>query len=144
MKKTMKIDPETIRIIGVVECPVKEPLGPEAFDGIQSVIRVFPEFEEGLYRIEAQKYIEVLFYFHKSEGYKLITKTWSGEVRGVFASRSPHRPTMIGATMAYLDKREGNRLFVHGLDAIDGTPVLDIKPADRYFTKDEKKIIKPT
>ena len=141
MKKREIQDLSAIHIIGIVESPVKEPLGPDAFDGVQSVIRIYPEYEEGLYRIEEQNYIEVLFYFHQSKGYKLVTKTWSGEVRGVFASRSPHRPTMIGATMVYLEKREGNRLFVRGLDAIDGTPVLDIKPADRYFSDEERKII---
>jgi len=141
MKKKEIQDLSAMHIIGIVESPVKEPLGPDAFDGVRSVIRIYPEYEEGLYRIEEQKYIEVLFYFHHSKGYKLVTKTWSGEIRGVFASRSPHRPTMIGATMVYLEKREGNRLFVRGLDAIDGTPVLDIKPADRYFSDEGKKII---
>ncbi|NOY37881.1 MAG: SAM-dependent methyltransferase [Chlorobi bacterium] len=141
MSETKDIDISGITVIGEVESPVKEPLGPEAFDGVRSVIRIFPEFEEGLFRIEEKKYIEVIFFFHKSKGYRLRLTTYSGELKGVFASRSPHRPTMIGATMVYLEKRDGCLLYVKGLDAIDGTPVLDIKPSDRCFSSTEKDII---
>jgi len=130
-----------VRIIGRVENPVKEPAGTEVFSGITSVITVFPEFVEGLYRIEEQEFMEILFYFHQSEGYDLRTKVYSGETKGVFASRSPHRPSGIGVTTVRLEKRIGNKLMVKGLDAIDGTPVLDIKPA-HYFSAEEKEIIR--
>ncbi len=131
-----------VQIIGRVENRVKEPEGPEAFSGITSVIRVLPEYAEGLYRIEENEYLDILFYFHRSQGYQLRTKVYSGETKGVFASRSPHRPTGIGVTTVKLEKRDGNSLLVKGLDAIDGTPVLDIKPAVNYFSAEEKEIIR--
>ncbi len=131
-----------IRVIGVVENRVKKPLGQEAFSGEVSVITVFPEFSEGLYRIEEHRYLDILFHFHLEKGYSLRDHHFSGEEVGVFASRSPRRPTGIGVTTVRLEKRMGNRLLVRGLDAVDGTPVLDIKPSVNIFNEEEKRIIK--
>ena len=131
----------SVRVIGRVENRVKEPEGPEVFSGIISVITVFPEYVEGLYRIEEEEFLDILFYFHRAEGYELRTQVYSGETKGVFASRSPHRPSAIGVATVRLEKRMGNRLLVRGLDAIDGTPVLDIKPSVNYFTEEEREVI---
>jgi tRNA (adenine37-N6)-methyltransferase len=71
----------------------------------------------------------VLFYFSKSQGYNLTQdRRYDGNVSGVFTSRSPYRPNGIGLTIVELLKVGGNVLFIKGLDAINGTPVLDIKP----------------
>ena len=78
----------------------------------------------------------IFFYFSKSKGYELIhRRRYDGKISGVFASRSPHRPNGIGLTIVELLKVEGNVLHVKGLDAINGTPVLDIKP---YIEKIEE------
>ncbi len=130
-----------VRVIGKVENRVKEPLGQEAFSGEISVITVYPEYAAGLYRIEENEYLDILFHFHLAGGFSLHTKVFSGEEKGVFASRSPHRPSGIGLTTVRLEKRVGNRLLVRGLDAVDGTPVLDIKPSVSHFTDEEKAII---
>jgi len=90
---------------------------------------VFKEFEEGLQDIEGFSHIIVIYWFHKSQGYHLLVKTpWDDKPHGVFATRSPHRPCPLGLTVSELLGREKNILKVKGLDAIDGTPVLDIKP----------------
>jgi tRNA (adenine37-N6)-methyltransferase len=112
-----------------------EPIGVvrSVSDGI-AIIEVFPDFAEGLYRIEELREVQVLFLFDRSEGYDLKVHP-QGDVRnplvGVFASRSPRRPNPIGSTVVILRKVSGNMLEVEGLDAWEGTPVLDIKPEGR-------------
>jgi formylmethanofuran dehydrogenase subunit E len=93
----------------------------------ESLITLNPEYQDGLYGIEEYQYLDIIFYFHRSSGYKLIGPRRYG-VKGVFACHSPRRPVPIGLTTVELLQVDGNRLLVRGLDAIDETPVLDIKP----------------
>lgn len=94
-----------------------------------SQIEVFEEFEEGLKDIEGFSHIIIIFWLHKSHGFRLMVKTpWDDVLHGLFATRSPNRPCPIGLTVAELIARQNNILEVKGLDAIDGTPLLDIKP----------------
>lgn len=95
------------------------------------------ELAKGLCRIEDFQKLYVLFYFSRSEGFNLIQRRrYDNEMAGVFASRSPYRPNKIGLTLVELLKVEENILYVKGLDAINGTPVLDIKP---YIKESEEK-----
>jgi len=94
----------------------------------RSTIVINEEYEDGLYRIEDSEYLQVIFYFDRSQGYELIAERRKGGVRGVFASRTPGRPSPIGVTVVELVQRRGRELEVKGLDALDGTPVIDIKP----------------
>jgi tRNA-Thr(GGU) m(6)t(6)A37 methyltransferase TsaA len=107
-----------------------------------SQIEVFKEFEEGLKDIEGFSHIIVIYWFHKSQGYHLLVRTpWDESLHGLFTTRSPHRPCPLGLTVAELLAREKNVLKVKGLDTIDGTPLLDIKP---YVPSiDEKSVVKP-
>jgi formylmethanofuran dehydrogenase subunit E len=91
-----------------------------------------PQYQEALLNIGECRYIEVFFYLDrlKDEPAALSGKTRSGLERGVFASRSPRRPNRIGATTVRLLEVNGNELTVEGLDALDNTPVLDIKCCD--------------
>lgn len=94
-----------------------------------SHVELFKEFEEGLKDIEGFSHIIVIYWFHKSKGYHLIVKTpWDTTPHGLFATRSPNRPCPLGLCVAELVGREENILKVKGLDALDGTPLLDIKP----------------
>jgi tRNA-Thr(GGU) m(6)t(6)A37 methyltransferase TsaA len=94
-----------------------------------SQIEVFKEFEEGLKDIEGFSHIVVIFWFHQSHGCHLLVKTpWDDVLHGLFATRSPHRPCPLGLTVVELTSRNANTLQVRGLDATDGTPLLDIKP----------------
>jgi len=104
---------------------------------------IFKEFEEGLQDIEGFSHIIVIYWFHKSEGYHLLIKTpcWDDKLHGLFATRSPHRPCPLGLTVVELVAREKNILEVKGTDAIDGTPLLDIKPYVPLI--DERPVARP-
>ena len=84
---------------------------------------------------------QLVFWFHKSEGFNLLVKTpWDDVLHGLFATRSPHRPCPLGLTIVELVSMQDNILKVKGLDAIDGTPLLDIKP---YIPSiDERSVVK--
>jgi len=112
---------------------------------IISVIELDSSFtEEALLQIEKFSHAEIIFYFHLVEDSKIETgarhprnnKNWDRV--GIFAQRGKNRPNRLGATIVKIIKREGTRLFVQGLDAIDGTPVLDIKPVMKEFLPLEK------
>ncbi|MDZ7633509.1 MAG: SAM-dependent methyltransferase [Bacteroidales bacterium] len=119
-----------INIIGYVHNEW-ESAGPGDADMIKesiSTIEVREEYADALFRIEKYGELNIIFYFDRSEGYELRTVTRSGEVRGVFACCTPRRPSMIGLTKVKLLRVDGNLLTVTGLDALNNTPVLDIKP----------------
>lgn len=125
----------TIEPIATVKNELKNAEFVKQPEKIISEIVLHKEYAKGLYRIEDQRYIDIVFHFNRAGDYNLITKIFSGETRGVFASRSPYRPNGLGVTTAKLLKLENNILTVSGLDALDGTPVLDIKPSDFAFIK---------
>ena len=105
-----------------------KPFEADAIKSSISTIVVKKEYADGLYKIENFRELNVLFYFDRSLGYELRTSTRSGDFRGVFACCSPRRPSLIGLTTVELLKVDENVLTVTGLDAINNTPVLDIKP----------------
>ena len=101
-------------------------------------VELFKEFEEGLKDIEGFSHIILIYYFHKSRGYHLLVKTpWDVKLHGLFTTRSPNRPCPLGLCVVELVAREKNILKVKGLDAIDGTPLLDIKP---YIPSIDEKV----
>lgn len=120
--------------IGIIHSPYSPELGAPRQGGLapdtESTIVVDAEYAAGLQDIEAFKYIIVLYAFNRSNGWKpIVYPPWEdAKPRGVFASRSPRRPNPIGMTVVRLVRREGATLYVKGLDAFDGTPVLDLKP----------------
>lgn len=106
------------------------------FDSIRGDIEIFEEYAEGLEDTEGFSHLIVIFAFHLSEGYRLHTKPLLDDVlRGVFSTRSPHRPNPIGLTIVRVLERRGRVIRVAGVDMIEGTPVLDIKP---YTPRDRK------
>ncbi len=117
--------------IGVVRSPVK---GKESrdFESVVSTVVVKDEFAEALDGVEEFSHIVVLFWFHLSESPSSLRvhprRDTTNPLKGIFATCSPVRPNPIGMTVVRLLERRGNELRVQGLDAIDGTPVLDIKP----------------
>jgi formylmethanofuran dehydrogenase subunit E len=114
--------------IGTVRSDFDEPGDPDEMRDRESVIVVEEAFADGLYRIEDSDYLVVLFYLHESGEYTLRGPRRYGVERGTFACRSPHRPSPLGSTTVKLLERDGLELRVTNLDAIDGTPVLDVKP----------------
>jgi len=118
--------------IGLIHSPYKD-RGEAPYQGCRSdkisQIEVFNEFEEGLQDIEGFSHIIVIYWLHKSEGYHLLVKTpWDDIRHGLFTTRSPHRPCPLALSVVELVARDRNILKVKGLDAIDGSPLLDIKP----------------
>ncbi len=100
----------------------------------EGTVEIFPDFAEGLLEIESFSHLMIFFVFHQSsqKPLKVIPPTQEKE-RGVFSSRSPHRPNAIGILTVELLRREGNSLYIKGVDVLDGTPVLDIKPYLLHF-----------
>ena len=93
------------------------------------MLKVLPEFEPGLTDIEGFSHLIVLWEFDRAQGFELLGAPPSdNRPHGVFATRSPRRPNPIGLTIVELRRRQGSELHVGGVDMLDGTPILDIKP----------------
>jgi len=119
------------RAIGYVENEFQERTKPDVLSASLSRIVLAPDFVSGLSGLERGMKVLVVFVFHRAEGYELLQHPRgdrSRPKRGVFALRSPNRPNPIGVTDVELLAIEENVLTVRGLDAIDGTPLLDLKP----------------
>jgi tRNA-Thr(GGU) m(6)t(6)A37 methyltransferase TsaA len=122
-----------MRPIGRVQSPYQDssaiPKGLGAKHTAEGVLEVAPEFAGGLLDIEGFSHLYVIWMFDRSEGFELVGQPPSdNRPHGVFATRSPYRPNPIGLTVVELIRRDGHRLHVRGIDMLDGTPVLDIKP----------------
>jgi tRNA-Thr(GGU) m(6)t(6)A37 methyltransferase TsaA len=119
--------------IGFVRSPYKEtkdvPKGLGAKHEAEGKLEILPEFEQGLTDIDGFSHLIVLWEFDRSQGFELVgTPPCDDRPHGVFATRSPRRPNPIGLTAVELLRREGRMLHVRGVDMLDGTPILDIKP----------------
>jgi tRNA-Thr(GGU) m(6)t(6)A37 methyltransferase TsaA len=123
----------TSRPIGFVSSPYKDasevPKGLGAKHRAEGVLNILSEFEPGLTDIEGFSHLIIIWEFDRSEGFQLTASPPSdNRAHGVFATRSPLRPNPIALTTVELLRREGAELHVRGVDMLDGTPILDIKP----------------
>jgi tRNA-Thr(GGU) m(6)t(6)A37 methyltransferase TsaA len=123
----------TSRPIGFVTGPYKNtgeiPKGLGAKHQADGILNILPEFEPGLTDIEGFSHLIILWEFDRSPGCELLAAPPAdNRPHGVFATRSPRRPNPIGITIVELLRRAGTELNVRGLDMLDGTPILDIKP----------------
>jgi tRNA (adenine37-N6)-methyltransferase len=119
--------------IGYVKSPFTKtqdvPRGLGAKHDTEGALEILAEFEPGLTDIEGFSHLIVLWVFDRSGGYELLgTPPSDNRQHGVFATRSPYRPNPIGLTVVELLRREGSRLQIRGVDMLEGTPILDIKP----------------
>jgi len=122
-----------MRPIGYIHSPYQEtpqiPKGLGAKHEAEGTLRLLAEFEPGLQDIEGFSHLIIVWVFHRAEAYELVGATpVDGKPHGVFSTRSPRRPNSIGLTTVELLRREGSCLHLRGVDMLDGTPVLDIKP----------------
>jgi tRNA-Thr(GGU) m(6)t(6)A37 methyltransferase TsaA len=127
---TMRI---TLKSIGEVRSPYHDvtaiPKGLGAQHGAEGVLELRSELEPGLADIEGFSHLYVVWCFHRVDRVELTAHPPSDDrPHGVFATRSPRRPNPIGLTVVELLRRDGSNLHVRGLDMLDGTPILDIKP----------------
>lgn len=123
----------TSQPIGHVSSPYKDtsavPKGLGAQHEAEGVLKILPEYEAGLTDIEGLSHLFVIWEFDRAQGFDLVgTPPCDNRPHGVFATRSPRRPNPIGLTVVELLSREGCDLHVRGVDMLDGTPILDIKP----------------
>jgi tRNA-Thr(GGU) m(6)t(6)A37 methyltransferase TsaA len=126
-------DTFALRPIGFVSSPYKHtteiPKGLGAKHEAEGALHLLPEFELGLTDIEGFSHLIVIWAFDRSKGFELLGQPPSdNRSHGVFATRSPRRPNPIGLTVVELLSRRGPVLHVRGVDMLEGTPILDIKP----------------
>lgn len=121
-----------MRPIGLIHSPFAEP-GEAPIQAARSravgKVEIYPEFAEGLDGVDGFSHIFLLYVFHRSSGYSLSVKPFlDDQQHGLFATRHPSRPNPIGLSVVRLIARQDNFLTIEGVDVLDGTPLLDIKP----------------
>lgn len=119
--------------IGYVKSPYRDtkeiPKGLGVKHEAEGVLEILAKYEAGLTDVEGFSHIFVLWVFDRSEGYELVGKPpIDTGPHGVFATRSPRRPNPIGLTVVQVLRREGSSVYVRGVDMLDATPILDLKP----------------
>jgi tRNA-Thr(GGU) m(6)t(6)A37 methyltransferase TsaA len=132
--QSLLVDP-----IGVIHTPFADrasaPRQPGVGDAAPGTIELYRghNYHHALEDLESWRYIWVIFWFHLNQGWRpKVRPPRSGSKKGLFATRSPHRPNPIGLSVVELLKVEGHTLHVKGVDMVDGSPVLDLKPYVPY------------
>ncbi len=119
--------------IGAIHSPFQGtegmPIQPAGARDVSGTVEVMPEYERGLADLAGFSHIILLYWFHLSQGYSLIvTPFLDDQPRGLFATRAPRRPNPLGLSVVRLVGISGCRLEIQGVDVVDGTPLLDLKP----------------
>ena len=125
--------PITLEPIGIIHTPFKAregmPIQPTGAKGIPGQIEVNEEFVPGLADLDGFSHIILIYHFHKSTGFDLLTRPFLDNTpRGVFATRAPKRPNPIGLSVVRVLKIAKNIIYIENVDILDETPLLDIKP----------------
>lgn len=123
----------TFSPIGVIHTPFQDPqdmpIQPAGGMNVQGRVEVFPKFQNGLADLDGFSHVILLFHLHQSRGFQLqVVPFMDDQPRGVFATRAPRRPNPIGLSVVQLMRIESGTLIIRGVDMLDGTPLLDIKP----------------
>lgn len=124
----------SVRSIGVVRNGVAGPDRPSDWSLIESDLVIDPRWAEALDDVEALERLSVIWWFDRRQGEEIPMKVHPGgdqsiPLRGLFATRAPIRPNLIGVTPVEVMSCAGTVVHVRGLDAFDGSPILDLKPA---------------
>jgi tRNA-Thr(GGU) m(6)t(6)A37 methyltransferase TsaA len=130
------MDPITYTPIGTIRTPhttvAGMPVQNVGAADIQATIEIAPEYAAGLRDLDGFSHLILLYHLHQIHGHDLTVRSYiegpDGPLRGVFATRSPKRPNPIGLTVVQLLAVDGATLTIAGVDILDGTPLLDIKP----------------
>ncbi len=128
----------TIEPIGKIRAPFKTiegmPIQPKGAESVKGVVELLPELKHGLKDLDGFSHIYLIYVFHKATRTELEVIPFMDSVsRGVYATRSPLRPNHIGISIVQVEKVEGNKIYVKGIDVLDDTPLLDIKPYIQNF-----------
>ncbi len=134
-----------IKPIGTIKTPFKSiedmPIQPKGAKDVEGIIILDEELSEGLKDLDGFSHIYLIYSFHEVKREELIvTPFMDTQKRGVFSTRSPLRPNHIGLSIVKLKSVQDNKVYVDGIDVLDGTPLLDIKPFIEKFdgVKDSK------
>ena len=136
MPESLKFE---IKPIGVIHSPLKEiadkvPIQGRLKNQVEGSLEIFPAYTKGLKDLAEFSHIYILYYFNRSKIIKLEAAPYlDNQPRGIFSIRSPHRPNHLGLTVIDLITIENNILKVKGLDVLDQTPLIDIKPYNHHF-----------
>lgn len=119
--------------IGLIHSPYSElegmPIQPAAAAGVRGRVVLDPEYAQGTQDLEGFSHLILVYYFHRARPHRLLVKPFlDDQQRGLFATRAPSRPNPIGISVVKLLAVQDRILEVEGLDVLDGTPLLDIKP----------------
>jgi len=119
--------------IGTIHSPFTDPEGmpiqPTGAAGVMGEVAVFEDYAGGLRDLDGFSHVILLYVFHRSRGFDLqVVPFMDDALRGLFATRAPRRPNPIGLSVVRLERIEGAVLHIDGVDVLDGTPLLDIKP----------------
>lgn len=130
---TSDSDEITFRPIGIIYTPFESPAGmpiqPAGAKGVEGKAVLFPEFRSGLQDLDEFSHVILLYYFHRSGSYTMkITPFLDNQERGLFATRAPNRPNGIGLSIVELADIIENTMVLRGVDMLNNTPLLDIKP----------------
>ena len=136
-----------IESIATVESPfcnlVDMPVQPKGAKDTYATLVFKEEYQEGLKDLEGFSHVYLIYYFHKIKAPQLTVVPFndkSNTPRGVFSTRTPKHPNSLGLSVVELVKVEGNRVTIRGVDILDGTPLIDIKPYIENFDKAEGEI----
>lgn len=126
--------------IGVIRSPFETladmPIQPRGAADVEGEVIVDPAYAEGLADLEGFSHVYLIYRFHRAQRTELtVIPFMDDKPRGVFSTRSPLRPNHIGLSIVELVSVRENRLAVRGIDILDGTPLLDIKPYIAVFDK---------
>jgi tRNA-Thr(GGU) m(6)t(6)A37 methyltransferase TsaA len=135
----------TVKPIGVIHTSYVEgadvPIQGQLGSGGRGEVEVFDEYAPGLQDLEGFSHVTLLYYFHRAAGEDLLVRPYLDDARhGVYATRHPRRPNHLGITTVRLLERRGNVLVVDGVDMLDGTPLLDIKPYVPAFDREPESV----
>jgi tRNA (adenine37-N6)-methyltransferase len=122
--------------IGIVASSFNEPGDPKSLRNAESVLVIDEKYTGALDGLDRYKFLLIVYHIDRSPGYRERVHPMgdqSNPERGVLATRSPCRPNPIGITVAEILSVQGNKIRVTGLDALNGTPILDIKPYEKHF-----------
>src|SRR5688572_29881092 len=135
----------TFKPIGYVRSPYAEtsavPKGPGTRHEAEGILEIAVEFEAGLKDVEGFSHLFVIWVFDRSDGFQLTgVPPTDDRPHGVFATRSPYRPNPIGLTVVEVLRRDGRNVHVRGVDMLEGTPILDIKPYMSGISADKLRL----
>ena len=124
--------------IGIIRTPYTKledmPIQPGGGRDVQGELIIKPEYQEGLADLDGFSHLYLLYLFHRTKSTELsVVPFMDDQPRGVFATRAPVRPNHIGLSVVKLKGVEGGRVMITGVDILDGTPLLDIKPYVKAF-----------